>query len=36
MYGHIKTLAEEVKKGCDQVEGVEATIWQVGASPLCV
>lgn len=29
MYGHIKTLAEEVKKGCEEVEGVEATIWQV-------
>ncbi|KAG2433240.1 hypothetical protein HXX76_008310 [Chlamydomonas incerta] len=28
-YGHIKTMAEAVKKGVEQVEGVEAKIWQV-------
>uniref|UniRef100_A0A7N0RF54 NAD(P)H dehydrogenase (quinone) n=1 Tax=Kalanchoe fedtschenkoi TaxID=63787 RepID=A0A7N0RF54_KALFE len=29
MYGHVGTLAEEIKKGADSVEGVEATLWQV-------
>ncbi|KXZ44940.1 hypothetical protein GPECTOR_60g717 [Gonium pectorale] len=29
MYGHIKTMAEAVKKGVESVEGVEATIYQV-------
>ncbi|KAL6646981.1 hypothetical protein ACP70R_014418 [Stipagrostis hirtigluma subsp. patula] len=28
-WGHVATLAEEIKKGADSVEGVEATIWQV-------
>ncbi|KAK7368921.1 hypothetical protein VNO80_10954 [Phaseolus coccineus] len=29
MYGHVETLAEEIKKGAASVEGVEATLWQV-------
>jgi NAD(P)H dehydrogenase (quinone) len=29
MYGHVARLAEEIKKGADSVEGVEATLWQV-------
>ena len=29
MYGHVKTMAEEVKKGVDSVEGVEAELFQV-------
>eukprot|EP00850_Spirogloea_muscicola_P017444 SM000150S01703 [mRNA] locus=s150:181888:183233:+ [translate_table: standard] len=29
MYGHVKTLAEEIKRGCDSVEGIDATLWQV-------
>ena len=29
--GHIKQLAEKVKEGLDSVEGVEATLFQVGA-----
>ncbi|CAL5079150.1 unnamed protein product [Urochloa decumbens] len=28
-WGHVATLAEEIKKGADSVDGVEATIWQV-------
>ncbi|TVU42023.1 hypothetical protein EJB05_08405, partial [Eragrostis curvula] len=28
-WGHVSRLAEEIKKGADSVEGVEATIWQV-------
>ncbi|GIL53279.1 hypothetical protein Vafri_8922 [Volvox africanus] len=28
-YGHVKTMAEAVKKGVESVEGVEATIYQV-------
>ncbi|KAL8467824.1 hypothetical protein ACS0TY_031170 [Phlomoides rotata] len=28
-YGHVAKLAEEIKKGADTVEGVEAKIWQV-------
>lgn len=28
-YGHVARLAEEIKKGADSVDGVEATIWQV-------
>ncbi|KAL6615099.1 hypothetical protein ACP70R_037369 [Stipagrostis hirtigluma subsp. patula] len=28
-WGHVATLAEEIKKGADSVQGVEATIWQV-------
>jgi NAD(P)H dehydrogenase (quinone) len=30
MYGHVEKLAKEIKKGADSVEGVEATLWQVG------
>ncbi|XP_058073001.1 NAD(P)H dehydrogenase (quinone) FQR1-like [Magnolia sinica] len=29
MYGHVKKLAEEIKKGAASVEGVEAKLWQV-------
>ncbi|KAI8567483.1 hypothetical protein RHMOL_Rhmol02G0125600 [Rhododendron molle] len=29
MYGHVATLAEEIKKGAASVEGVEAKLWQV-------
>lgn len=29
MYGHVESLAQEIKKGADSVEGVEATLWQV-------
>ncbi|KAJ7566267.1 hypothetical protein O6H91_02G095100 [Diphasiastrum complanatum] len=29
MYSHTEKLAEEIKKGADSVEGVEATLWQV-------
>ncbi|CAM8991584.1 unnamed protein product [Rhodiola kirilowii] len=29
MYGHVGTLAEEIKKGVESVEGVEAKLWQV-------
>lgn len=32
MYGHIKQMAEAAKKGVEEVEGVEATIYQVRAS----
>jgi NAD(P)H dehydrogenase (quinone) len=28
-YGHVATLAEEIKKGADTVDGVEATVWRV-------
>ncbi|XP_062187391.1 quinone-oxidoreductase QR2-like [Phragmites australis] len=28
-WGHVATLAEEIKKAADSVDGVEATIWQV-------
>ncbi|KAK7262693.1 hypothetical protein RJT34_30269 [Clitoria ternatea] len=28
-YGHVERLAEEIKKGADSVEGVEAKLWQV-------
>ncbi|CAN6171356.1 unnamed protein product [Urochloa humidicola] len=28
-WSHVATLAEEIKKGADSVDGVEATIWQV-------
>jgi len=28
-YGHVARLAEEIKKGAETVDGVEATIWQV-------
>ncbi|OIV91618.1 hypothetical protein TanjilG_09030 [Lupinus angustifolius] len=27
--GHVATLAEEIKRGADSVEGVEAKLWQV-------
>ncbi|XP_057458582.1 NAD(P)H dehydrogenase (quinone) FQR1-like isoform X1 [Lotus japonicus] len=29
LHGHVERLAEEIKKGADSVEGVEATLWQV-------
>ncbi|CAM8998253.1 unnamed protein product [Rhodiola kirilowii] len=29
MYGHVGTLAEEIKKGVESVDGVEAKLWQV-------
>eukprot|EP00271_Cylindrocystis_brebissonii_P018134 TRINITY_DN49_c0_g1_i1.p2 TRINITY_DN49_c0_g1~~TRINITY_DN49_c0_g1_i1.p2 ORF type:complete len:207 (-),score=54.12 TRINITY_DN49_c0_g1_i1:1342-1962(-) len=29
MYGHVATLANEILKGAESVEGVEASIWQV-------
>ncbi|XP_015953963.1 probable NAD(P)H dehydrogenase (quinone) FQR1-like 1 [Arachis duranensis] len=29
LYGHVERLAEEIKKGADSVDGVEATLWQV-------
>ncbi|KAH8966362.1 hypothetical protein BDL97_03G021500 [Sphagnum fallax] len=29
MYGHVAKLAEEILKGANSVEGVEATLWQV-------
>ena len=29
MYEHVEKLGEEIKKGADYVEGVEATLWQV-------
>lgn len=32
MYGHVEKLAEEIKKGAASVEGVEAKLWQVGAT----
>ncbi|KAK4485140.1 hypothetical protein RD792_007753 [Penstemon davidsonii] len=28
-YGHVEKLAEEIKKGAESVEGVEAKLWQV-------
>ncbi|VAI91204.1 unnamed protein product [Triticum turgidum subsp. durum] len=28
-WGHVATLAEEIKKGADSVPGVEVTIWRV-------
>ncbi|QHO46245.1 putative polyol transporter [Arachis hypogaea] len=27
LYGHVEKLAEEIKKGADSVDGVEATLW---------
>ena len=29
MYGHVETLAEEIRKGAASVEGVETKLWQV-------
>lgn len=29
MYGHVETLAKEIQKGANSVEGVEATLYQV-------
>eukprot|EP00246_Nothoceros_aenigmaticus_P001890 TRINITY_DN1257_c0_g1_i4.p2 TRINITY_DN1257_c0_g1~~TRINITY_DN1257_c0_g1_i4.p2 ORF type:complete len:205 (-),score=30.54 TRINITY_DN1257_c0_g1_i4:843-1457(-) len=29
MYGHVERLAEQIKRGADSVEDVEATLWQV-------
>ncbi|KAK3122684.1 hypothetical protein QOZ80_8AG0616770 [Eleusine coracana subsp. coracana] len=31
-YGHVATLAEEIKKGASSVEGVEVKLWQVPES----
>uniref|UniRef100_M8C430 Flavoprotein wrbA n=1 Tax=Aegilops tauschii TaxID=37682 RepID=M8C430_AEGTA len=28
-WGHVATLAEEIKKGADSVPGVEVTVWRV-------
>ncbi|RCV09113.1 hypothetical protein SEVIR_2G004100v4 [Setaria viridis] len=28
-WGHVATLAEEIKKGAESVDGVEATVWRV-------
>jgi len=28
-WGHVAALAEEIKKGADEVSGVEATVWRV-------
>ncbi|CAI9109183.1 OLC1v1008957C1 [Oldenlandia corymbosa var. corymbosa] len=29
MYGHVGTMARQIQKGANSVEGVEATLWQV-------
>lgn len=29
MYGHVETLAREILRGANSVEGVEAKLWQV-------
>ncbi|CAA2988213.1 NAD(P)H dehydrogenase (quinone) FQR1 [Olea europaea subsp. europaea] len=29
MYGHVERLAQEIKKGAEAVDGVEAKLWQV-------
>jgi NAD(P)H dehydrogenase (quinone) len=29
MYGHVEKLAQEIKKGAESIEGVEAKLWQV-------
>ena len=34
MYGHVERLAEEIKKGAESVEGVEAKLWQVMSESL--
>lgn len=34
MYGHVERLAEEIKKGAESVEGVEAKLWQVTCEKL--
>jgi multimeric flavodoxin WrbA len=34
MYGHVEQLAQEITKGANAVEGVEATIYQVRFTPL--
>lgn len=31
MYGHVETLAKEIQKGANSVEGVEATLYQVSS-----
>ncbi|KHN28872.1 Flavoprotein wrbA [Glycine soja] len=31
LYGHVERLAEEIKKGTNCVEGVEAKLWQFKA-----
>lgn len=32
MYGHVETLAREIQKGANSVEGVEATLYQVSTA----
>ncbi|KAK6124025.1 hypothetical protein DH2020_042241 [Rehmannia glutinosa] len=32
-YGHVEKLAQEIKKGAESVQGVEAKLWQMGAPP---
>lgn len=34
MYGHVQRLAEEIKKGAESVEGVDAKLWQVTSEKL--
>lgn len=29
LHGHVETMAREVQRGVNAVEGVEATLWQV-------
>ncbi|WCJ29234.1 NAD(P)H dehydrogenase (quinone) [Euphorbia peplus] len=29
LYGHVETMAREVQRGVNSVEGVEATLWQI-------
>jgi hypothetical protein len=29
MYGHVEKLAQEIKKGAESIECVEAKLWQV-------
>ena len=36
MYGHVETLAEEIRKGAASVEGVEAKLWQVRDLSSCL
>lgn len=36
MYGHVEKMAEEICKGANSVDGVEATMWQVCPSSFLV
>lgn len=29
LYGHVETMAREIQRGANEVQGVEATLWQV-------